>query len=409
MTIRGLGPAIACAMAQTLGFPMFLATTPLFLSPVSHSLGWGAAVYPQSVLVAAATAALVGPFIGHLMDRFGARSVMIAGLLGWSLAIFSFSLLNGSETQLLALSVLIGSASAASGPIGTAKVIAGWYDRHLGLAMALTMSAVPAIGAALAVAIFSWLIPSAGWRDAFRIFAAAIWVLAVPLALLFLRERRAPEISANAGAAPALPGVTPATAIRSRDFWLVMLVTCLPCGVVQAIVVHFVGFVGEEGIDPNRAAVALAAFSLAGPVGPLLAGALADRVGHPRALAIFYGAPLLGIVILTAFHAPLPAMVIAGTGMAASFGMLPYLLTRYFGLRHASQLIGLGMGAAAVCMSVGPVVLGLARDRMGSFVSATPVMLALLVVGLLAALMLRRPEFGARPLRRDEASATAAP
>ena len=43
--------------------PLFFGTFPLFLLPVSREFGWGAAIFPQSIMIAGCVGALMGPVI----------------------------------------------------------------------------------------------------------------------------------------------------------------------------------------------------------------------------------------------------------------------------------------------------------------------------------------------------------
>jgi cyanate permease len=182
--------------------------------------------------------------------------------------------------------------------------------------------------------------------------------------------------------------------LRTRDFWKLILLTGLVCGVVQALIAHFVAFSAEYGVSSTSATIALSAFSLVGPAGPVLAGALADRVSGPKPLALFYGLPLFGLLAITLIGAAaaIPAMILLGLGFQTATGLLPYLMTRYFGIRYASQLFGIGLGTMVLFMGAGAVVLGFARDRLHSFTLATPVLLALLASAFAIAVMLRRYE-----------------
>lgn len=389
---KAVAAAFACAFCMSLGLaPLFMGTFPVFLQPVSRDLGWGAAIYPQSALVAGVASALIGPVVGHLIDRFGVRPLMLVGLVLWAGSLGALSLMNGSQIQMLSIAVIMGVVSAACGPIAFAKVVAGWFDRHRGLALAIVLSAAPAVATAIMVVVANNLIGSYGWRSSYRIFAAGALCLAVPVAFFFMHEAQAVDRAGMPGADKPAEGQTAREALRSKDFWMVMLLTGLICGVVQSIVAHFVAFSAERGVSSAAATVALSAFSLVGPVGPILAGALADRVRSPKALVIFYSLPLIGFVLLITVGAAavIPAMVLAGVGFQAATGMLPYLLTRYFGVRYASQLFGLGLGIVTLSMGFGPVILGFARDRLNGFGATVPILMILMIGGVVASLLLR--------------------
>jgi cyanate permease len=371
--------------------PLFMGTFPVFLPPISKELGWGAAVYPQSALMAGTASAVAGPLVGAALDRFGVRAVLLAGLFGWAVALFTLSELGGSHAQLLSIAALLGITACTCGPVALAKVIAGWFDRHRGLAMGIVLSAAPAVATAISVVVADRLIAHYGWRVTYRTLAATVIAVALPIAFFLLRE--APSSS---GAQPApTSGASRATsglqALRTRDFWMIMLLTALVCTVANAVVSHFVAFAAERGVSSTVATLALSAYSLVAPLGPLLAGALADRSQTPRPLAVFYSLPFIGfaMLILLGPQAVIPAMVLLGIGFSAATGMLPYLLTRYFSVGHAAQLFGIGLGVVTLSMGLGPVILGVVHDQLKSFAPATPVLLLLLLGAIAVSLTLR--------------------
>jgi MFS family permease len=407
---KAISAAFACVVCMSLGLvPMFMGTFPVFLQPVSAELGWGAAVFPQSALVAGTVGALAGPLIGHCLDRFGVRPIMMIGLTGWTASLFVLSLLDGSKLQLFLVAGVMGITACACGPIALAKVVAGWFDRNRGLAMGVVLSAAPAVATAIMVVIASACIARFGWRISYRLFAVLVLCVAIPIAALWMREAPVTEALRSTPAGVKVGGRRAAfQALGSQDFWMLMLLTGLTCGAVQALLSHFVAFSAERGVSNAVTTAALSTFSLVGPAGPLLAGALADRMDGPKSLASFYALPLAGLALMIVFGAPavVPAMALLGLGFSAATGMLPYLLTRYFGVEHASQLFGVGLGVVTLAMGLGPVVLGLARDRFGTFSASLPALFALLIAGLAISLLMRNysPRKRPDPVAREIAS-----
>jgi cyanate permease len=392
---KGIGAAFACALCMSLGLaPLFMGTFPLFLQPVSNEFGWGSGIFPQSALTAGVAGALAGPFIGQLIDRFGVRPIMLLSILGWAASLVWLSFLNGSQLQLLIISAVMGIMAAGCGPIALAKVVAGWFDRHRGLALGIVLSAAPAVATAIMIVVTNALLAEHSWQFTYRAFAVVVVCVVVPTVWLLVREATVADAASKPDAEQAAHGLTAAQALRTRDFWKIMLLTGLVCSVAQALVAHFVAFSAEYGVTPTSTTVALSAFSLFGPVGPLLAGVFADRVSGPKPLALFYALPLLGFaaLIFLGTAAAVPAMILLGVGFQATTGMLPYLMTRYFGVRYASQLFGIGLGIVTLSMGIGPVILGFARDRAQSFTPATPLMLGLLALALVVSLAMRRYE-----------------
>lgn len=388
---KAVAAAFACAICMALGqATLFVGTFPIFLPAISQEFGWGAGVFPQALLLVGATNVMASLFGGRLIDRFGVRWLVLASLVGWAATLLAMSLLNGSESQLWMVAAAMGVVTCFSGPVALAKVVAGWFDRHRGLALALALGTAPAVGTASMLILSNVLIETHGWRFAYRVLAALVVIVSIPLTALFLRE--APLVASDRpGVGEASDAGTVKQALLSVNFWMIVFVTTLVCGVVNALTAHFVAWSAERGISQIAATFALSAYSLANPIGTIVSGAMADRVHSPKPLAIFYGLPFigLGLLVLTGPTMLIPAMILMGAGFGAASGLLPFFVTKYFGVKHAAQLIGIGIGLFVLLLGIGPVALGYVRDHFHSFAPATPVLLVLLALAVVACLSLR--------------------
>jgi len=382
--------------------PLFIGTFPVFLLPVSKEFGWGLSTFPQALLTTGLSSAIVGPFAGRLIDRYGVRPLMLAGIGAWGLCLLTLSFMPGNSVMIYVIPALIGAAGAFSGPISFAKVVSGWFDRNRGIVLGLVISAAPAAATAVAVIGARELILTVGWRATYRVFAAVILAVGWPTALLLMRE--APVIGARASLDPAA-GAPPSTglrtseALRTLDFWRVIGATCLICGAINGVSSHFIAWSIERGFSASLAAGAVSMFSLIGPAGPILAGLVLDRAQGPRGMLLFYALPLAGLSVVT-FAGPafqIPGMVLLGLGFSAASGVLPYLSTRYFGLRSASEIFGVALGLVTLSMGAGPVLNGFAHDMTGSYRQSIAAAFVSLFLALLISTTLRGYRYGGRP------------
>lgn len=397
---KGIAAAVTCAICMALGpAVLFVGTFPLFLPAVSQEFGWGAGIFPQGLLFMGAANAFAAIAGGRLLDRFSVRRLVLAGLVFWAASLFALSLMNGSEVQLVIITLVMGMAGCFCGTVALAKVIASWFDRHRGLAMAITLGASPAIGTSVMVVATNYLIAPLGWRSTYQLLAALVVVVCIPLTVLFMREPPHSATQVPLGNAATADGSV-RQALFSIGFWKIVLATMLVGSVIGAFNAHLVAWSAERGITQTVAAFALSAFYLANPVGAIAAGAVADRVSGPRPLALFYGLPLLGLVLFLAFGAPalLPAMVLMGAGFGAASTLMLFLVTRYFGIQNAAQLMGIGVGMCMLMLGVGPVVLGYAHDHLHSFAPAAPVLVVLLSVSIAVYLTLKPYRVAPQPV-----------
>ncbi len=360
-----LKAVIGCAICLSVGLiPLFMGVFPVFLTPVSAQFHWGLSVFPQAPLIAGLTGALVGPFIGRLIDRRGVRALLPPGIIVWVVGLWCLSLMNGSLPALYGSAVLLGTGGTIAGPIAFAKVINGWFDRHRGLALAIAMSGVPAVATAIGIQVSQGMVDAYGWRSAYRLLALVSAMISLPAVLLIREASRGGSAEAADVPLPDITGLSGSQAMRSRDFFVTVVATALAAGALMGVCNHFLAWAAERGIDRGTASLALSMYSLVGPLGPLAGGLLVDRIPSPRVLSIFFAMAPLGMILLILGHGPMlvAGMIALGLAFSSINGFAPYLVSRYFGLKAASEILAVTFALLTVGMGLGPVLMGLAHD-----------------------------------------------
>ena len=93
-------------MASFVGFSFLSVMTgslSMFIEPVGSEFGWSRTLVSAGFTIAAVFTALLSPFFGMIVDRFGSRRVALPGILATSFTIAAFALADGSTTQWLLL------------------------------------------------------------------------------------------------------------------------------------------------------------------------------------------------------------------------------------------------------------------------------------------------------------------
>lgn len=130
--------------------------------------------------------------VGALLDRFGARAMLGAGMLVWSIAQLAGGFI-GSLQQFMLARVALGIGEAPQFPAG-AKVVSEWFAaRERGGPTGL-FNAASSIGPALAPPILTVLMLAFGWRSMFIIMG----VVGIAVALgwyAFYRNRNEVELT----------------------------------------------------------------------------------------------------------------------------------------------------------------------------------------------------------------------
>ena len=100
-----------------------------------------------------------------------------------------------------AIFTMLGGAAS---PVGYAAVLVRSFERHLGLALGLSLMGI-GLGAVLLPKLAEHLIESYGWRNAYGTIGIACLLITVPAALLATRYARDPILRADRSDSPMLP------------------------------------------------------------------------------------------------------------------------------------------------------------------------------------------------------------
>jgi MFS family permease len=399
------GFGLACSIATVVA-----ATFSIFVGPIRSEFGWTASAPFWAPLAVTLTAALFAPFVGGLVDRHGARRVILVSFLLEALVLASFHQMDGSLAGFYARYVALGALGLGTTHVAFARVIATWFDRRRGLALGVALAGV-GVGGIVLPLFCQWLIGGFGWRLAYVGLAALIIIVTLPVMALTIRDTPAqmglaPDGDAigseRARASDELSGLgaTFTEARRDRIYWQ-MLATFFLVGVsLQAMMLHLVPLLRERGVSAEAAAVAQSTIFAGLLVGRLVTGWLMDRYFAPRVALVFLVAPILGIGML-ALGVNGPAAFVAaaliGVAAGAEVDVIAYLTSRYFGMRQYSRIYGTFYSLYSLGGGVGPLLTATAVDRSGGYASSLWTHVAILALGVaMLATFPRFPDLRAR-------------
>ena len=339
------------------------------------------------------------PLIG-LLDRAGTRSVLGVGLVVWSAA----QMLTGfvrSFPMFLVFRVFLGAGEAPFYPSGVRSVREWFSAETRGRATAI-MSMSQTIGLACAPPLLTWLMMRVGWRVMFILLGGA--GLAVAATWIGLhRARRETKFRVGEVATVGGEGAWKVL-LRQRTVWGMMLgfgginytnwlyTAWLP-GYLQ----------GERHLSLAKSGWVAALPFLAGAIGMISSGALADRLGRSGvALTTVHRRNLcLGMIVSAAStffvaHSASTTTAVAGISLALFF--IHFAGTSGWGYvqaispaRYVASLSALQNFASFMIASAAPVLTGWLLDRTHSFTIALGVCSAVTLLGALSYATLAAP------------------
>ncbi|WP_322061864.1 MFS transporter [Paraburkholderia sp. J63] len=390
------------AVAVTVGFlvgPSSVIGPPLglFMLPVAAEFGIGRTGFSILMLMAAWTAAFVAPFAGRAIDRYGVRRIVLPAVFLFGLVEMALALARGSVLVYFGIYMLVGVLAGVQNPIAYAKVASVWFRRRRGLVLAVAAAIGSGGGGIIVPQIAAAAIDRGGWRAGYVALGIFIIIVGVPILFALLHEplvHHDAKTLAEPGVPVDLSGSTRAEAIRSRVLWQIIVAMCLSCGSLFALSVHVPAMVAEAFHTPAVAATFLSIFAVGGVVSQLTCGFLLDRLNSPKVAAPYFFAAFLGAVaVAQVSNHPglmLPGAFLLGMGLGADISVSAYFVSRFFGLRAYGEIYGLVYASIVAGAGLGPVLVGIAFDRLGSYDHAlTGCAIALAASSLLIVLLPR--------------------
>ena len=324
----------------------------------------------------AAAAPLLGILVGILIDRFGARLAILVGtaLVGGSLFLMG-SIHSLAQFYLLCFTEVLGYVSA--GPIANQVLIANWFRRMRGRAMGYAYLGL-GLGGAVSPLLVHWLIETAGWRRAFEVLGALIVVVLMPVGVWVTRS--APrELGLSGDGAPSNLAASEAAgpfslsaraAVRTTNFWLLLVGSTLVIGVIGTVISHFILFLKDQGYSSGWASRALSILLFSSLAGRVLVGYIADRFTRKNVMALFYLILSLAIPLLFLRHqsrAVIGFAILFGFAMGADYMLIPLVAVDCFGLSALGKILALIIMADSLGQTFGPVMAGRIFDLRHSY------------------------------------------
>ncbi|MEM6683689.1 MAG: MFS transporter [Pseudomonadota bacterium] len=352
----------------------------LFLIPISTEFDWPRSVVSSVLLILAVMGAIAYPFIGRTIDRYGPRKVLIPGLIAYGTSVALISTTTANVVHFYAIFAMLGVAAAIPSSAMLTKVIAGWFEKGRGFALGFAGGGGNGVGAAISPIFTAALIAQFGWRGAFVGIACIILALGLPTFLLLLRDP--PQHSHGENAVGE--GMTLQETLKTPTFWILLAATATGAGCMTAVFAHVVPILVDRGIAMNNAVSVLATFSIVTAIWQIGIGMLLDRLPRPWIAAPFYLLAVLGMFLLSQSDMQFTlftAGVLMGLGLGTEYGVLPFLLSRYFGVKHYGAISGVAYGVLALIQGLAPVLMDLDYDLNGSYQMALIVISIAMIIG----------------------------
>lgn len=397
----------------------------LFLIPVGASLGLNRATTSLIFSLGRSEGAVNGPFVGYLVDRFGARKIMFIGTILAGIGFIIFA--SADNVWIFALGYLgfVSLGATMAFQDSTTAMVVMWFSRYRVRAMSIR-EATGNLGSTILIPLMTLMIAVYDWRMAAFMGAGAYLVLILPLIPLL---KESPESigllpdgasenevkGARDAATGSAPGANPIElerlrryydgaeftvreALRTSCYWYLLTGTMLRQVSRVAIDLHYVAILEWKGFDLSMAALIFTLRLGMNVPSKLIVGYFGDRV--PAQVVLGGGMVLYAIGMVLLLSSSLVwVLLVSAVVSGMSEGITPVnwgVIGDYFGRHHYATLRGIiNMSYSWALLSV-PFAAGWWFDQYTSYTVVIIVSLGAAVASAVVYAMMRQPKLPAR-------------
>jgi sugar phosphate permease len=395
----------SCLLLQSFG---------AYVAVLRDDRGWSKTELSFAAALHQMEAAILGPLLGWIIDRFGAQGVIRAGVVVLGCG---FMLLSRIETLAAFygafIVVALGSSLCGFFPLNVSLI--HWFERKRARALS-TLGLGLALGG-IAVPLVAWFIATYGWRA--TAFGSGVIILVLGLPLSFVIRGR-PEFYGefvDGEPAPAATSKSPAIdpksatrdftareALRTPAFWLLSLGHGFALFVVTAVNVHAITHLKEGlGYPVATAALYIMLMTMAQIGGIAIGAVTGDRFDKRLICAACMVMHMGGLLFLT--YASNVAMIVAfavlhGVAWGLRGPFMQAIRADYFGRSAIGMILGLSYMVIVVGQIGGPMIAGVLADMTGNYRTGFTVLALLAGLGSVFFLLAKMPPRPTMPAAR---------
>lgn len=361
----GWSVLLACVLGSSAGLVgITVFAFQFFIVPLQKEFGWERSSIGLAVSCLSLTLIFSGPLIGQLCDKYGAHRVIPVSIVTFALGLLAMTRIGGSVWTLYLGYVALAILGAGTTYGCYSRAVTTWFEKNRGLALGLTASG-PGLLAIFLPQMVPDVIAEHGWRAGWLLLAGIV-LLALPLALLFIRERPVGQV---AGERRVLPGLSLAEVRRTRTFWMLAGGIFIVHSGVAGMNIHLVPMVTDMGASGDTVKWIATVFGASMFCSRVITGLLLDRLPGPVVAVLIFSVAASGLLLTGLGGADYALFCAVGLGLAtgAEGDLIGYFISRYFGLKSFSELFGWLYGALAIGAAVGPWLTGTLYDYAGGY------------------------------------------
>jgi len=378
----------------------------VYVAVLADDEGWSKTALSGAAAMQSVEAAIIGPLLGWMIDRFGSQKMIRTGILFFGFGFLIFSQIT-TLTGFYISSVLMAIGASMSGYFPLSVSLIQWFDRYRARALSI-MSLGIAMGGLL-VPMIALSIQHYGWRTTALASGIIAFIIGFPLAGIIKSRPEDVGLTADGEPHPSKTETTHANvniekkiefttqqALRTRAFWFLALGHGFALAIVTAVNVHAITHMKESlGYSVSQASLAILLMTIAQIAGVLFGAAVGDRFEKRKVSAACMLLHAIGLLLLTYATHPIEIAafaIIHGAAWGLRGPFMQAIRADYFGRNAIGMILGLSAVIVALGQVAGPLVAGVLADVTGDYKTGFTVLSIMVGLGSPLFIFAKKPK-----------------
>lgn len=310
----------------------------IFDEAILSEFGWTKSELKFRDFVNLVCAAVLMPFVGIIIDRYGVKRTMVTGLAMIAVLYYLYAFIEASW-QMYAIHLGFALAVSGAGTLAVIIMVSQRVTEKRGTAIGIALAGTSA-GGIIIPQIGTRLLEQYGWRASFQ-YEALIPLIILAVILIFLRPV---QYSGSKGkdVDTGLNELKFQEAIRTPVFWAICFAGVFCFYSIMGIIGNLFLYLRELGFSVESAGNAFSIFFGIILIAKFASGLVTDYIDEYWLFKIQLSLMLLGTVgmALNSEAFVWPALIAVGLGWGGLYTLFNYIIITTFGVKSAGKIGG---------------------------------------------------------------------
>ena len=358
----------------------------IFDSALLEEFGWTKSELKFRDFLNSISSAALMPFVGAIIDKYGAKKTIIVGLFMIAGLYYAYSYITAAW-HMYAIHIGFAMAVAGASTLAVIIMVSQRIKKNRGTAIGIALAGT-SLGGIVIPQIGGPLLENFGWQASFQ------WEALIPIGiaiLIFFFLKPVKKQTEESKQAEEATEFNFKQALASPVFWAICVTGTFCFYSIMGIIANLFLYLLELGYTESEARNSFSIFFIIILCAKLCSGIVTDFINEYKLFKIQLVLMLLGTVGMAMNSEAFvwPALIAVGIGWGGLYTLLNYIIISTFGVKSAGKIGGIISVFEGVGVGLGAWLTGLISDQTGSYSASFWVVVGLLTISFITSFAIK--------------------